>query len=98
MHKSVKSKVKEIFTQSRYIWNLAICVLLWFSTFLLFYTYSGYEFARKISDNIYNEMLINSADDLLGFLSAGLVFGKLLTRKKFVFLWAYLICFVALVG
>jgi hypothetical protein len=98
MHKSVRSKVKEIFTQSRYLRNLGICVLLWFSTFLMYHTFSGYAFTHKITDNIYDEMLINSGDDLLGFLSAGLVFGKLLSRKKFLFLWTYLICFVGLVG
>ena len=43
-------------------------------------------------------MLINSGADLLGFLSAGLVFGKLLASKKFVFLCAYLISLVGLVG
>ena len=98
MHKSVQAKVNEIFKQSRYLSNLGICVLLWFSTFMMYHTFSGYEFAHKITESIFDEMLINSGDDLLGFLSAGLVFGKILARKKFVFLWAYLICFVGLVG
>lgn len=43
-------------------------------------------------------MLINSADDLLGFLTAGFVFRKLLSRKKFIFLWAFGITIIGLIG
>ena len=36
--------------------------------------------------------------DLLGFLSAGLVFGKILTRKKFLFFYAFTIATIGILG
>lgn len=98
MKRSVKMSLTEIFKNKRYVNNLAICVWLWMSVFMLKPIIEGYQSLKPITNNLFDETLINFAVDLAGLLSAGYFFGKLLLRKKFIFFFTFSGIVVCIIG
>jgi hypothetical protein len=46
----------------------------------------------------FNEAAINQTIDLVGYMSAGLIFAKILRRKKFIFYFAFTISTIGILG
>jgi hypothetical protein len=46
----------------------------------------------------FNEAAINQTIDLVGYMSAGLIFAKILRRKKFLFYFAFTISIIGILG
>jgi hypothetical protein len=95
---NIKKSLKELFKSRRYKVNLAISVWLWMAAFMGYQLVANYAPPGAISTNMFNVDLFNSSIDLLGYLSSGLIFGKLVSRKKFIFLISYAFALLGLGG
>jgi len=96
--KSISNKLKEVFKSSRYFYNLIICGWLWLSTFMLYNTFNLYSDSHIMMKDPFNEAAINQTVDLVGYMSAGFVFAKILRRKKFIFYFAFTISTIGILG
>ena len=75
-----------------------ICAWLWLSTFLLYQTINQYEIKHKTFQNQYYEEILGFTIDVLGYISSGLIFARLLKRKKFLFYIAFGIAATGVIG
>jgi hypothetical protein len=68
------------------------------AAFVLYQMVTNYTPPDAISEDSFNVDIFNASIDLAGYLACGLIFGKILHRKKFIFSISYVISLIGAVG
>ncbi|TNV81786.1 hypothetical protein FGO68_gene950 [Halteria grandinella] len=95
---NIKKSLKELFKSKRYKVNLGISIWLWMAAQMGTQIITNYTPPGVISSDSFNVDVFNASIDLWGYLATGLIFAKIVSRKKFIFSISYLFALVGLIG